>query len=41
MKILKLHMVQFFELSTGGPSNYTGKEISSDHKGHAHQQSGV
>ena len=32
VKILKLHMVQFFALSTGGPSNYTGKDISSDHK---------
>jgi hemoglobin len=32
VKILKLHMVQFFALSTGGPSNYTGKEITPDHK---------
>lgn len=28
---LKKHMVEFFELSTGGPAHYTGREIQSAH----------
>jgi hemoglobin len=30
---LKTHMVQFFALATGGPAQYTGKEIHTAHAG--------
>jgi hemoglobin len=33
MKALKIHMVQFLSLATGGPATYTGKEIKSAHEG--------
>ena len=31
VKKLKLHLSQFFGLATGGPSTYTGKDISASH----------
>jgi hemoglobin len=33
VKTLKLHMVQFLALATGGPSKYEGKEMKSAHTG--------
>ncbi|MBV8781464.1 MAG: group 1 truncated hemoglobin [Phycisphaerae bacterium] len=32
VKLLKLHLVQFLELSTGGPANYGGKDIRQSHQ---------
>ena len=33
VKVLKLHMAQFLALATGGPTQYTGKDM---HSSHAH-----
>jgi len=33
IKNLKIHMVQFLSLSTGGPSEYSGKEMKQAHAG--------
>jgi hemoglobin len=32
-KNLKLHLVQFFALATGGPTKYEGKEMKPSHSG--------
>jgi hemoglobin len=33
IQTLKVHLVQFLEVATGGPSTYNGKEIKAAHKG--------